>query len=102
MLQKLPIVLAQVKAGHIIQIHFLNENWEVIYSLYWAKETTKKVHNNVMNSLQLKCKMDIIFMNFENNKTSEPYGLLLSLADKINSKRRDSYVALSNVNRYDT
>ena len=28
--------------------------------------------------------MDIIFMNFENRKTSDPHGLILDLTDKIN------------------
>ena len=36
-------------------------------------------------------------MNFENSKTSEPHRLLLNLADKINVKRSDKYVALSNI-----
>ena len=40
--------------------------------------------------------MDTIFMNSENNKTSEPHGLLLNIADKINLKRSDKYVGLSN------
>ena len=41
--------------------------------------------------------MDTIFINSENSKTSEPYRLLLTLADKINLKRSDKYVALSNL-----
>ena len=36
-------------------------------------------------------------MNTENSKTSETYRLLLNLADKINLKRSDKYVALSNL-----
>ena len=40
--------------------------------------------------------MDTIFMNSENSKTSEPHRLLLNLADKINLKRSDKYVALLN------
>ena len=39
-------------------------------------------------------------MNFENSKTSDPHRLLLNLADKINLKRSDRYVALSNLNIY--
>ena len=35
-------------------------------------------------------------MNSENSKTFEPYRLLADLADKINIKRSDKYVALSN------
>ena len=41
-------------------------------------------------------------MNSENSKTSEPYRLLLNLADNINSKRSDKYVALSNLSMYYT
>ena len=41
--------------------------------------------------------MDTIFMNSENSKTSNPHKLLLNLLDKINLKRSDKYVALSNL-----
>ena len=46
--------------------------------------------------------MDAIFMNSENSKTSDSDRLLLNLSDKINSKRNDKYVALSNLSIYDT
>ena len=46
--------------------------------------------------------MDTIFMNFENSKTSDPHRLLLNLTDKINLKRSDKYVALSNLSIYYT
>ena len=46
--------------------------------------------------------MDAIFMNSENSKTSHPHRLLLTLADKINLKRSDKYVALSNLSIYFT
>ena len=36
-------------------------------------------------------------MNSENSKTSDPDRLLLNLSDKINLKRSDKYVALSNL-----
>ena len=36
-------------------------------------------------------------MNSENSKTSDPHRLLLNLSDKINLKRSDKYVALSNL-----
>ena len=42
--------------------------------------------------------MDTIFMKFENSKKSDPHRLLLNLSDKMNLKRRDKYVALSNLN----
>ena len=39
-------------------------------------------------------------MNSENSKTSDPHRLLLNLSDKINSKRNDKHVALSNLSIY--
>ena len=50
MLQRLPIALAQVKAGNTSE-NLLNEIRRTIYSLYQAKEITKKVYKNVMNSI---------------------------------------------------
>ena len=52
MLQRLPIALAQVKAGNTSQ-NLLNEIRQIIYSLYWAKEITKNVHNIKMNSIKV-------------------------------------------------
>ena len=46
--------------------------------------------------------MNTIFMNSENRETAEPHRLLLNLADKINLKRNDKYVALPNLNIYQT
>ena len=39
-------------------------------------------------------------MNSENSKTSDPHILLLNLPDKINLKRSERYVALSNLSIY--
>ena len=41
-------------------------------------------------------------MNSENSKTTDPHRLLLNLSDKINLKRNDKYVALSNLSIYYT
>ena len=41
--------------------------------------------------------MNTIFMSSKNSKTSNPHGLLLDLTDKINLKRSDKYVALTDV-----
>ena len=41
-------------------------------------------------------------MNSENNKTFDPHRLLLNLTDKINVKRSDKYVAVSNLSIYYT
>ena len=52
MLQRLPTSLAQVKAGNASNI-LLNDIRQIIYSLYQAKEITKKVYNNKTNSIKL-------------------------------------------------
>ena len=46
--------------------------------------------------------MDTIFMNSENSKTSDLNRLLLNLSDKINLKRNEKCVALSNLGIYYT
>ena len=52
MLQRLSIALAQVKAGNTSK-NLLNEIRQIIYSLYRAKEITKRVQNNIMNSIKV-------------------------------------------------
>ena len=54
MLQRLPIAIAQVKAGNT------SENFksyiqicQIIYSLYQEKEVTKKTYNNIINPITL-------------------------------------------------
>ena len=42
--------------------------------------------------------MNTIFINSENSKTSDPHRLLLNLTDKIDLRRKDKYIALSNLN----
>ena len=41
--------------------------------------------------------MNTIFMNSKNWKTSDPQRLLLNLTDKIDLRRKDKYIALSNL-----
>ena len=41
--------------------------------------------------------MNTIFMNSENSKTSDPHTLLLNLTDKTDLRRKDKYIALSNI-----
>ena len=52
MLERLPIVFAQVKAGNTYE-NLPNENCQIIYTLYQAKEITKKLYNNIMNSIKV-------------------------------------------------
>ena len=50
MLQRLPIVLAEVKAGNNSE-GLLNGIKQIVYSLYQSKQTTKKVYNNIIKSI---------------------------------------------------
>ena len=52
MLRRLPMALAQVKAGNTSG-NLLNEIRQIVYSLYRAKEITKKVYKSIMNSIKL-------------------------------------------------
>ena len=50
MLKRLPIALAQIKAGNNSE-SLLNEIRQIVYSLYRSKEITKLVYNNIINSI---------------------------------------------------
>ena len=80
--------------------NLLNEIRQIAYSLYQGKEVSKKAYNKIMNSVKLENRMDTIFMNFENSETSDPHRILLNLSGKINLKRSDKYVTLSNLSIY--
>ena len=53
MLQRLPIALAQVKAGNNSQ-SLLNETRQIVYSLHQSKQITKKIYNNIIKSISLQ------------------------------------------------
>ena len=99
MAQRLQIALTQVKARYTSE-DLLNEIRQVVYSLYQTKEKTKKVYNNMTSIKILSYKMNIVFMNSENSKTSDPHRLLINLADKINLKRSGTQTAFSNLSIY--
>ena len=52
MLKRLPIALAQIKAGNNSE-SLLNEIRQIVYSLYRSKEITKKVYNNIIKSIKV-------------------------------------------------
>ena len=52
MLQRFPIALAQLKAGNNSE-SLLNEIRQIVYSLYQSKQTTKKVYNNIIKSINV-------------------------------------------------
>ena len=46
--------------------------------------------------------MDAIFMNFKNSKTSKAHFLTLNLTDKLDLRRDEKRIALSNLSIYYT
>ena len=52
MFQRLPIALAQIKAGNNSE-SLLNEIRQIVYSLYKSKEITKKVYNSIIKSIKV-------------------------------------------------
>ena len=50
MLQRLPIVLAQLKAGNNSE-SLLNEIRQIVYYFYQSKQITKKLYNNIIKSI---------------------------------------------------
>ena len=48
-----------------------------------------------MNSIKIWHKMDTIFMNSKNSKTSDPERLLLNPTNKIDLRREDKNISLS-------
>ena len=49
MLKRLPITIAQVKAGNNSECL----NVKIVYSLYRSKDITKKVYNSIINSIKV-------------------------------------------------
>ena len=52
MLQRLPIALAQLRAGNNSEGLF-NEIRQSVYSLYQSKEIIKKIYNNIIKSIKV-------------------------------------------------
>ena len=52
MLKRLPIALAQVKAGNNSEC-LLNGIRQIVFSLYKSKEITTNVYNNITRSIQI-------------------------------------------------
>ena len=52
MLQRLSIACAQVKARNTFE-NLLSEICRIIDSLYWEREITKKVYDNIMNLINI-------------------------------------------------
>ena len=84
MLSRLPITLAQLKAGNTLE----NLKHEIKQLLYFLDRS------------KYYLKMETIFMNTENSKTNKSHIFRLTLADKINLKDPNKNVALANLSIY--
>ena len=51
MLKRLPIALAQIKAGNNSE-SLLNEIRQIVYYLHRSKNITKMLYNNITNSIK--------------------------------------------------
>ena len=99
MLQRLPIALAKVKDGNNSE-SLLNEIRQIAYSFYQSKQITKKY--TITQSNLSNYKMDTIFMNSENSKTSMSHVLILKLTNNLDLRIGETIIALSNLSIYYT
>ena len=97
MLSHLPILLAQINTGNNSKT-LKNEICQILYSLHRSNNIAKKC----MIDLLMYKKMEIIFMNSKNSKTSEKNLLRLLLTDKLNLKNYNKNIALVNLSIFYT
>ena len=62
----------------------------------------KKLLKSIQQLNEIIIKIDTIFMNSENSKTSEPHKLKLKLTDKLDLRIGEKVIALSNLSIYYT
>ena len=62
----------------------------------------KKLLTSIQQLNEIIIKMDTIFMNSENSKTSKPHILKLRLTDKLDLRTGEKVIALSNLSIYYT
>ena len=101
MRQRLPIALAQVKADNNAE-NLSNEIRQTVYSLYQSKEITKKVYNNIIKSIQLSKRILYLWTLKIVRQNSEPHVLVLKLTYKLDLRRGEKNVSLSNLSIYYT
>ena len=105
MFLRLLIALAQVKAGNNSE-SLLNEIRQIsLFFVSITKESLKNIqgHNQIRTiKLHSIIKMDTIFMNPNNIQTSKLHVLILKFTDKIDLRRGENKIALSNLSIYYT
>ena len=104
MLNRLPILLAQIQTGNNSK-SLKNELRQILYSLYRSKVLIKTVYNNLIKSiraLRYIYKMETLFMNSKNSKTNEPNRFKYDLIDKLDLRNPNKNIALANLSIYYT
>ena len=101
MLQRLSIALAQAKAGSNSE-SLLNKIRQIVYSLYQWKEITKQVYNNIIRKIAFSFLLNTMFMNSKNSQTYKPHILILKFTDKLDLRRGENRISLSNLTIYYT
>ena len=84
LLQRLPILRAQVKAGKTVE-NFLNEIRQL--SIHCIMQNNFR--ENIQQFTQISIKMSVIFASSDNSKTSETEMLRLNIEDKIDLPKGD-------------
>ena len=77
----------------------INEFIQIIYSLYWEKEVTKKSIQQYTYFYKV-IKQNGYYIYKSNSKTTDLHRLLLNLTGKMNLKKSNNYVTLSNLSIY--
>ena len=73
---------------------------DILGMIHGILDFNKKIQKQQGSGLKLK--METIFMNTENSKTSEPHRFELDLTDKLNLKNPNKNMALANLSIYYT
>ena len=73
---------------------------DILGMIHRILDFNKKIQKQQGSGLKLK--METIFMNIENSKTSEPHRFELDLTDKLNLKNPNKNMALANLSIYYT
>ena len=70
--------------------------------MYQSKEITKKVYNNIIKSIKVYYKNGYYLYEIRNSRTSEYHVSILKLTDKLDLRRGQKSIALSNLSIYST
>ena len=87
MLSRLPIYLAQLKAGNNSE-KFKNEIRQLLHSLYRSKKINQ---NDLLQFNQYYLNIEAIFMNIENSKTNESNKIFINLLTILILKLKQKY-----------